>query len=353
MSRDSKGHVSVIIPARNEELNIARAVRTVAAQQGVKEILVVDDESCDHTGEILEALRKDIAGLRSLRIQGLPEGWRGKTYAAATAAHEASGHWLLFTDADTEHLPGSLATLRELAERERVDLLSISPGQQTPTCWEKSVIPFVYVKLAKLYRFEEVSDANSPAAAANGQYLLIRREMYERVGGHAAVRSAILEDVELARRVKGAGGRLRFLPGADWARTRMYRTFGEMWRGWTKNLYLLYGRDLKRISVSLSAIWALDLLPTLAFLTLSIWFAVGRGSIATVLAAVAFFLLAVFRNWSYSQALNRLGFHAHLANYQFFGGLLFSLLLLNSILAYRVRGRVEWKGRTYSIGARG
>jgi glycosyltransferase involved in cell wall biosynthesis len=348
MSENIPGRVSVIIPARNEEANIARAVRTVAGQQGVREILVVDDQSDDRTGEILESLKTEIAGLRTFRIESLPAGWLGKTHALATAARDASAEWLLFTDADTEHLPGSLATLLGIAEREHADLLSVSPGQQTLTWWEKSVIPLVYVKLAKLYRFEEVSDARSPAAAANGQYLLIRRETYEHVGGHYAVRGAILEDVELARRVKADGGRLVFLPGAAWVRTRMYRSFLEMWRGWTKNLYLLYGKDLTRMLGDLAAFWFVDLVPALAFLALGLWFVAGRGSVATMLLAVGCFLVALGRQWSYRRALRRLGFDAHQASYQLPGALLLSLLLVNSAVAHRLLRRVQWKGRVYA-----
>lgn len=348
MSENIQERVSVIIPARNEEENIARAVRSVAGQRGVLEIWVVDDQSEDRTGEILKGLKAEFAKLRTLRVESLPPGWLGKAHAAALAARQASGDWLLFTDADTDHLPGSVAALLELAERERVDLLSLSPGQETPTWWEKSVIPLVYLKLARLYRFEEVCDPSSSAAAANGQYLLVRREMYERVGGHEALRSEILEDVELARRIKSAGGRLLFLPGAAWVRTRMYRTFAEMWRGWSKNLYLLHGRDLKRMLKSFAGLWFFDLLPALAFLALCLWLVGGQGSTRIALAAVACFLAAVWRQWSYSQGLRRIGFDPCLARYQVPGAALLSLLLVNSAWAHRLKGRVQWKGRAYS-----
>src|SRR5208337_735891 len=175
MSANPNARVSVIIPARNEEVNIARVVRSLANQQGIREILVVDDQSLDRTGEILAALEVEIPLLRTLRVESLPQGWLGKTHAAAMGARAATGDWLLFTDADTEHLAGSLAELVQRAEDERADLLSVSPGQETPTWWEKSVIPFVYVKLASLFHFEEVSDPHSPVAAANGQYTLVRR----------------------------------------------------------------------------------------------------------------------------------------------------------------------------------
>ena len=102
------GRVSVVIPARNEEANIARAVRSVAAQDDVREILVVDDQSTDCTSEVLEALKAEVSGLRVMRIDSLPPGWLGKTHAAAVGARAADASWLLFTDADTKHLPGSL-----------------------------------------------------------------------------------------------------------------------------------------------------------------------------------------------------------------------------------------------------
>ena len=347
MMKPEPGGVSVVIPARDEEANIARVVRSLAAQQGVREILVVNDHSQDRTGEILESLKAKVPALQVLETDTLPAGWTGKSYAAATGVRAASGDWLLFTDADTEHQPGSLAVLLGRAEREGVDLLSLSPGQSTRTVWEKAVIPLVYTQLARLYRFEDVSDPASPAAAANGQYMLIRRAAYDRAGGHEAVRGAILEDVELARRVKATGGRLLFLPGAQWVRTRMYGSFAEMWRGWTKNLYLLYGRDVSRMLAALSELWLLDLAPALAFLWLALAWALGVGDAWTGLAALAFFSLAMLREWYYARALARLGFDPRLASFQTTGAALLGLLLLNSARAFRLGGKIEWKGRLY------
>lgn len=160
MSARLEAQVSVIIPARNEEANIARVVRSLAAQQSILEILVVDDQSQDRTPEILAELASEIPYLRALRVESLPEGWLGKTHAVAEGARAATGEWLLFTDADTVHLPGSLADLVERAEGEHADLLSISPGQETPTWWEKAVIPAVYVKLSRLFQFEDVRTRN-------------------------------------------------------------------------------------------------------------------------------------------------------------------------------------------------
>ena len=355
MSGDVAQRVSVIIPARNEEANIEGAVRSVAAQAGVPlEIIVVDDQSEDRTSEILEGLKKEIASLRTFRVVALPDGWVGKSYALACGAKIASGDWLLFTDADAEHRPGSLAEMLERAEREQVDLLSLSPGQLTPTWWEKAVIPLVYVWLAKHYSFEEVNDPKSEAAAANGQYMLMRRRVYERAGGHEAVRAEILEDVALARRVKAAGGRLLFLPGARWVQTRMYRTFAAMWQGWTKNLYLLYGRNARLIFVTIATAALVDWAPVaLLFTPLFLRHAVFSAPLIWFVYWALLAPILVARLWLYRKRLLELDFHPHLAFYYWLGSALFGALLLSSLLAHCWSGRVEWKGRAYPIeGAR-
>ena len=168
MTESLAGRVSVIIPARNEEANIERVVRSLAQQSRVLEILAVDDQSEDRTRQILTRLQAEIPVLRVLRTADLPGGWTGKSHAVATAAREARGEWLLLTDADTEHLPGSLEALLGRAEDNGAALLSVSPGQETPTAWEKAVIPLVYVQLSRLFRFEDVSDPVSPRPPPTG-----------------------------------------------------------------------------------------------------------------------------------------------------------------------------------------
>lgn len=353
MSGNSPTRVSVIIPARNEEANIERAVRSVASQTGVSlEVIVVDDQSDDRTREILEGLKTEIPSLRVLRTDSLPEGWLGKPYALARGAKMASGAWLLFTDADTEHRPGSLSELVERAHHEHVDLLSLSPGQLTPTWWEKAVIPLVYVWLARHYSFDEVNDPHSKAAAANGQYLVIRRQAYDRVGGHEAVRGEILEDVALAERVKSLGGRILFMPGAKWVETRMYQTFSEMWQGWTKNLYLLAGRDLAGVLAEVAGIWFLELLPLVAIPVLGLAAIVGWTDWKLSLSLIVLCLVSLgWRGTRYLRALVKLGFSPALSGYRVPGAFLVSLLMLGSAWIYRRGGRIQWKSRTYRANA--
>ncbi len=339
----------MIITARNEESNIARVVRSLASQECVLEIVVVDDQSTDRTPEILAGMTSECPLLRVLRLDSLPDGWSGKPYSVASGAKMTTGEWLLLTDADTLHLPGSLAEVLQRAENEQVDLLSLSPGQETPTWGEKAVIPLVFAKLSTLFRFDVVSDPESSVSAANGQYILVRREIYERVGGHEAVKSSILEDVELARKIKSAGGKILFMPGAAWVRTRMYSTFPSMWQGWTKNLYLLYGGNVPKMLAAVASLLFLDVFPLFALGAIFARFIISAhlGWGVMLLALGLLFLISV-RQWNYGRVLSKIGFDPALAGYLPIGAALLGALMLESWRAHSSTGSVQWKGRQYS-----
>ena len=338
--------VSVIVPARNEEQNLEPLVRSLSEQESVCEIIVVDDQSEDGTQAILERLGEEIPALRTVRIEFLPQGWIGKNYALHVGAKGATGEWLLFTDADTRHRPGSLAAMLEQAKKENADLLSLSPGQEARTWWEKSVIPLVYVEAAKLYPYEEVSRPDSEEAAANGQYILIRREVYERVGGHEAIKSEVLEDVALARRVKATGGRLTFLLGRPWVRTRMYQSFGAMWEGWSKNLYLLYKKRLGRLLAEVAALWLLDLVP---FFGLLFCLDLRTHQGPKGWAAAACVSILAWRHLTYMHGLAQAQFTRRTAIYRLPGVAIYSCLLLNSARKYLWTEKIQWKGRSYGV----
>src|SRR3989441_3301898 len=229
--------VSVIVPARNEEACLRACLESLVGQDGVDfETIVVDDSSTDRTREIALSF----PSVKMIDPGPLPEGWTGKNNALAAGARQAAGKWLLFTDADTIHRPGSLARGLEEAKRHGAALLSYSPDQEVRGFWEKAVMPVIFAELASTYQPSEVSDPASPAAAANGQYLLISREAYDAVGGHAAVANTLLEDVALARAVKASGRKIYFRYGTDAVHSCMDRSFAQLSEGWTKNLTLLF-----------------------------------------------------------------------------------------------------------------
>lgn len=328
--------VSAIVPARNEELTIAAAVESLAAQPEIKEIIVVNDQSTDGTAAKLRDLSARFPKLKTLETSELPEGWVGKNYAVSLGAAQATADWLLFTDADGVHLAGSTARALADAAETGAQLVSYSPEQETRTWWEKALIPFVYTRLAHKFSYAEVSDPESPAAAASGQYLLIRREAYERIGGHAAVSGEVLEDVALARLAKQAGVRLHFASGAGIMRVRMYRTFRAMWEGWTKNLYPLMGGTPRAVGRELFRVvpWIPLLVLPLVGLHL-IWGALGIALLAG-------------RHAAYAADLRRNRFRGALALYYLPGVVLYASALLNSESRY-TRGRVAWKGREYPV----
>ncbi len=178
--------VSVIVPARNEEANLAICLGTLAGQAGVSyELIVVDDHSSDRTREVAQSFPA-----RVITADPLPAGWSGKCNACWNGAKIATGKWLLFTDADTQHSADSIAQGLREAQEHGAAMLSYSPKQEVHSFAERALMPVIFAELATTFRPKEVSDPKSPAAAANGQYLLIRRDAYDAVGGHAAVAQA-------------------------------------------------------------------------------------------------------------------------------------------------------------------
>ena len=326
--------VSVIVPARNEDVNLNPCLDSLVSQTGVSfEIIVVNDHSTDRTREIAESY----ANVRVIDAGPLPSGWIGKNNAVTTGARAANGSWLLFTDADTVHNPGSLARALNEAAENKADLLSYSPQQIAVTFWEMAILPVVFAELARQYPPKKVSDPASPEAAANGQYLLIRRLTYDAVGGHAAVAGSILEDVALARLVKASGRKIRFRYAADAVRSRMYRSYGELQEGWTKNLALLFPAP-GLLALQFAGLWFGPLL--LILIGLASGPASCPASWLFYVLAGAFFLLLLVRiargKFSFPRTLLAV----------FFGMPMFSYLLLRSRRAH-ARGNVSWKGRTY------
>jgi glycosyltransferase involved in cell wall biosynthesis len=320
--------VSVIIPARNEEASLGTCLESLVAQTGVDfEIIVVDDHSTDRTREIAGSFPK----VRVIEAAPLPSGWTGKNNAVATGARQARGQWLLFTDADTVHALGSLARALSEAEQNNVEMLSYSPEQIAITFWEIATLPVIFAELARQYPPSKVSDPSSPVAAANGQYILVRRDTYDAVGGHAAVAGDILEDVALAHAVKASGRKIRFRYAADAVRTRMYRNFAQLREGWTKNLALLFP-SAGRLAVKTLALWAVP------WITLSFALA-GRWWWNPIFVGGFLYLTMRLRRANFDLAMEFLG--------ALFGMPMFAYLLLRSKQAH-AHGGVSWKGRTYS-----
>ena len=326
--------VDVVIPARNEEDCIGRCLQSLLTQQGISfRITVVDDVSTDRTRAIAESF----PDVRVLSAGEPKSGVIGKCNALITGVAGSKAQWLLFTDADTFHYPGSLAASVREAEERQVDLLSYSPEQEVRSFWEKAVMPVVFAELASSFRPVEVSNPRSAVAAANGQYLLMSREAYAAVGGFASVATTLLEDVAMARAVKASGRKTFFRYGPDAVRTRMYRNFVELRDGWTKNLVLLFPSTNR-----LAALRLMEFVLIVGCATLAVVGAAKERAHTGIVAAgvgAVIYVLFVMR-------IRKAHFRWDANLFSLLGLPVFAYLLLRSRL-FHGRGKVSWKGRLY------
>ena len=270
----------------------------------------------------------------------LPRGWVGKNWACWTGARSTGGEWLLFLDADVRTHPAAVRTVVTWAESEHADLASISPKVEMVGFWERLVMPFFTQMVLTYFRAPRTNRDTSRSAIANGQFLLVRREAYQRVGGHSAIRSYVLEDVVLARRLRTAGARLRIAHAPELATTRMYRTPSEMFEGLLKNVH---GSEFSapRMVGFLAGLVGLFLLPLLVL-------PVGILTGSLLLTGIGAFLwVALFGK--------HVGF-AHGVGAPAVYGLLYPVavgyylvLVATSLVRGARRQPIAWKGRTYDV----
>ncbi len=328
--------VSLLVPARNEAPTIASTVAGLLAQDYPRfELLILDDHSEDGTAAIAQAAGRGDPRFRLLAGADLPPGWLGKNWACQQLGQAARGDLLVFTDADVRWQPEALAALVRLSERESADLVTIWPTQQTETWAERLAVPLMALVVLAYLPLPLVHHTRFAAfAAANGQCLAFRRRAYDQVGGHAAVRKQIVEDIVFARRIKGQGLRLRMADGNHLIACRMYDGWPSVRDGYAKNILAGYGGHVWALLLAALFHWFVFLGPWL-------WLAAALGTGGPVLwpAALAALTIAVR------------GLTAVLSRQRAGDALLMpvSVLLMTAIAAralwWRWRGGPRWKGR--------
>ena len=251
--------ISVIVPARNEAVNIEKCLGDLAKQTYPApryEVLLVDDSSTDDTYQRGLQVAESNPNFHLIKAGPLPDGWLGKPHACWVGAEAARGEWLCFLDADTRVSPELLELAVMQAQACNVNLLSLHPEQRMITFWERLLMPVPFMTLMILMDAGAINDPDSRRAMANGQFILVRRSTYDAVGGHQALRSAILDDVRLAELVKGAGFRIQLLGGGEMIRTRMYRDLHSLWQGLARSGSELFGIPLTITAVLNSIVFA-------------------------------------------------------------------------------------------------
>ena len=324
------GRVSVLVPARDEAAVIGRCVGSLLAQD-VAEILVLDDNSTDATAAVADEAAEGDPRVRVLRGAPLPAGWAGKPFACAqlAAAADPASEVLVFVDADVVLVPGALPAAVALLEESGLDLVSPHPRQLAMSPAERLVQPLLQWSIITTLPLRVAERSRRASlAAANGQFLVVRRNAYERAGGHTAVRSAVLDDVALLRAVKASGGRGGIVDGSALASCRMYPSWPQLRDGYAKSLWSAFGSPAGAASV-VGTLGLVYVVPAVAAL---------RGSRLGMLGYAAGVLSRVFsaratggRAWP--DAL------AHPASIVVFG-----YLTARSHVQHR-RGTLHWKGR--------
>jgi len=349
--------VSIIVPARNEESNITRCIRSLLEQDYSQfEVIAVDDGSTDATGHLLDELaRTHPQGNRLwiLRLRDeLPAGWAGKSHALHLGVQEAQGEWLLFTDADTWHAPNALCSVVTQAVQEGMDLFTVGTEQELPSFWERVLMPMAYLGIGMQYPPRLVNNPKSKVAVANGQYLLIRKIVYEITGGYARpdLRGTLLDDRDLAQVVKSNGFKLHFVDGQDLVHVHMYRNLRDTWHGWRKNAYLGSRGGLPFVLLELFGLPMITiipfLLPLLARLTRTrdgSGISPAEASTASIIELVP---LLAYRLWL--NTLLRVPWY-----YAFthpLAGAIFEGILGESTWRVLTHKGVDWRGRQYSDG---
>jgi len=334
--------VSVCVPARDEERGIEACLTSLLNQNYPHyEVVVVDDNSTDNTPGIIESLRERHANLVAIQGAALPSDWYGKPFALHQAAQKARGELLLFTDADPVFQRYALTTAVHLMQKHRLDMLTLLPGEEFGSFWERVVQPVIFAFIAALTRFGKVNDPESPAAMGVGAFILLRREVYDRIGGHATLKQTILEDIGMAHLVKQSGAKIMIADAQKIYSIRMYHSFREIWTGWRKNVFLAMKKSIFKTFYTIFCVLGFVVTPWL-MAAYHLWMGSGPGWQALALAGLG---LVLITKWILCHELNLEKRYALLFP---LGALVMAAIMINSMIHILFRGGAEWRGRTYS-----
>jgi chlorobactene glucosyltransferase len=342
--------ISICIPARNEENNIRNCVESALAQDYPNlEVIVLDDRSTDATLTQLKEIASRDSRLLPINGSDLPAGWAGKPHALFQASAVARGEWVCFVDADTFLKQNALSSCYAKAIETKADLFTTMNQQILGSFWEKVVMPLVMTALSVGFSPRKVNDPSRSDAIANGQFIMIKRTVYDAIGGHEKVKDQIVEDKAISEQVKWNGYRLIVADGTRVIRTRMYTSLGTMWEGWTKNIYLglrdhpamlmlgAFGATITLIAALFLPIW-----PALGVL----WYFKGGGWLAI---GVIIQSLTVWGVLLYARArvANKMNISAWYAWTTPLGAGVFAAMMLASAWKVISGQGVTWRGRKY------
>ncbi|HSW44703.1 MAG TPA: glycosyltransferase [Phycisphaerae bacterium] len=345
--------VSVLIAAKDEEANIATAVRTMLEQDYPNfELIVINDRSTDRTGEILEAIRAERGDdrLKVVHVRELREGWFGKNNAMREGVTLARGDWLCFGDADCRQKSRkTLSTAVRFALAEKIDFLSLLPELEMNSLWERIIQPVCSAVMILWFMPEKVNNPASPEAYANGAFMLMSRSCHEAIGGYEAVRTEVNEDMHMARLAKERGQRLFVIQNDGLYSVRMYTTFKQIWLGWSRIFFGCFG-TFRRLRLTFMMLTIMNVFPYLSLMIAALelgfrgWAAAGGGWQAVAAAAA---LVVVFQQSVIMRFYRVSGADWRLAPTFIIGALICIGMLISAMLKLGGRSATVWRGTTY------
>ncbi|MFH0985401.1 MAG: glycosyltransferase family 2 protein [Candidatus Omnitrophota bacterium] len=338
------GKVSILIPAKNEEKNIADCVKPFLCQlRKGDELIVINNCSEDRT----EAILKELGAVEIpdgkkgsdpffgyLNTPKTPEGWTGKNYALDLGVRHATGDWFLFTDADTRHEPGSLDAALSFAEEKKLDLLTLLPRCLAHGFWEELVQPCAMGYMGLWFPVQKINDPRSEVYFGNGQYLLLKADHYRKISGHDGVREAFLEDFALMKKTKETGARGMCAFGMELYGTRMYESFDSIWRGWRRIFLHAFEQKPAALLKCVMSVFVFSVLPFLALAALP-----RHGVVSLLLCVLILVIIFATAATAYAivRARKRFAFLHPLA------ALVFTAILVDALQMALFKRRTHWR----------
>jgi chlorobactene glucosyltransferase len=337
--------ISVLIPARNEEKNIRRCLRSLTRQDYPNlEILVLDDNSSDNTGAVVQEYVSRYKNVRLIKGKPLPDGWLGKSYACHQLAEEAGGDFLVFTDADTLHFKNSISSAFSALIACKHDAISVFARQITVTIHERMMVPFAnYFLMAFMPFILILKLKNSLFCTAIGQFMLFKRNVYESIGGHQAIKSEILDDIQISKLVKKNGFSFMIFDGRNNFYCRMYKNLDEVIKGYTKVLSAVFDYSILLQSLVTVVVFIVFLCP---FIALPLFFLIfGWPNI--IISLLIFQILIILS----IKVIQTIRFKNRFIDIFLFPLSVIYLLFIsvNALLKSNSARGIYWKGRSYDV----
>jgi len=338
--------VSILVPARNEAKNIKGCIRSLLKQDYANiEILVLDDNSSDNTGQIVKEIEEKDSRVKLITGKPLKKGWLGKSYACHQLAKYANGDYFVFTDADTLHFKRSISNATSCLTINNLDALSVYPMQIIVTLHERMIVTFVNFAVLNFLALILLKKSKNPIFCTGmGQFMLFKRETYRKIGGHKSVKKEILDDVKISKQVKRCGYKFMIFDGSRDVYCRMYRNFSEVVSGFSKLIFAIFNYNIFIQLIVTLLISALFLFPFILFplgVLIFAWSKIVMNLFIVQISIILIIKITLALRFK-SRILDAVVLHP-------FSMLYLILISINSVFQAKLGRGIYWKGRTYDI----